>query len=123
MDTSKLRKLQEMIYDMMLLDEKKHELQLKLLEALHVKDYKDKNPNAKSVVLATYFMSNLDTKKVEKHLTYECVDSKDHKRIDRLQKKYFSQYRKLTIKSYDLTKFIPNKTVATCQEQITKALN
>ena len=68
-------------------------------------------------------MSNIDTKKVEKYPTYECVDSKDHKRIDRLQKKYFSQYRKLTIKSYDLTKFIPDKTVATIQENITRSLN
>ena len=107
---------------MMELDEKKHELQLKLLEALHVKDYKDKNPNATSVILASYFMSNLDTKVVEKYLTYECVDSKDHKRIDRLQRKYKSQYRKLTIKSYDLTKF--NGTViGTVQEGITRALN
>jgi len=108
---------------MMELDEKKHQLQLKLLEALHVKDYKDKFPNAKSVLLASYYMSDIQTKKVEKYLTYECVDSKDHKRIDRLQRKYYSQYRKLTIKSYDLTKFIPDKTVATYNKLASKALN
>ena len=105
------------------LEEKKQELLFKLIEALYVKDYKEKNPLAKSVILASYYMSNIDTKKVEKYPTYECVDSKDHKSIDRLQKKYFSQYRKLTIKSYDLTKFIPDKTVATVQENITRALN
>lgn len=105
------------------LEEQKVKKLFQLLEALYVKDYKEKNPNAKSVILATYYMSNLETKKVEKYPTYECVDSKDHKRIDRLQKKYFSQYRKLTIKSYDLTKFIPDKTVATVQENITKSLN
>ena len=105
------------------LDEKKHELQQKLLEALYVKDYKEKNPKAKSVVLASYHLSNLETKAVEKYPTYECIDSKDHKRIDRLQKKYFSQYRKLKIKSYDLTKFIPDKTVATYNEQVSKSLS
>lgn len=123
MDTTILHKLQDSIYDLMELEEKKRETLFKLLEALYIKDYKEKNPLAKSVILATYYMSNVDTKKVEKYPTYECVDSKDHKRIDRLQKKYFSQYRKLTIKSYDLTKFVSGKTVATVQESITKALN
>ena len=123
MDTTLIHKLQDSIYKLMELEEKKRELLFKLLEAIYVKDYKEKNPDAKSVILATYYMSNIDTKKVEKYPTYELVDSKDHKRIDRLQKKYFSQYRKLTIKSYDLTKFIPDKTVATVQEQITKSLN
>jgi len=120
---STLEKLVKSIHNLFELEEKKRETLNKLIEALYVKDYAEKNPLAKSVILASYYMSNLETKKVEKYLTYECVDSKDHKRIDRLQKKYISQYRKLTLKSYDLTKFIPNKTIATCQQQITKALN
>jgi len=119
---SKLLKLQDSIFKLMELEEQKHKTLLKLLEALHVKDYKEKNPNAKSVILASYFMSNLDTKKVEKYPTYECVDSKDHKRIDRLQRKYHSQYRKLTIKSYDLSKY-NGKMIGTVQEQITRSLN
>lgn len=122
MDTNLLLKLQKNVYAMMRLDEKKHQLMLKLLEALYVKDYKEKNPKAKSVLLASYYMSNLETKKVEDYPTFECVDSKDHKRIDRLQRKYHSQYRKLSIKSYDLSKF-NGKVIGTLQEQVTKSLN
>jgi len=123
MNTHTIEKLIKNIHHMLELDEQKRELLFKLIEAIMVKDYRDKNPNAKSVIFASYYMSNIETRVVEKYPTYECIDSKDQKRIDRLQRKYQSQYRKLKIKSYDLTKFIPDKTIATCQEQITKSLN
>lgn len=115
MDEKKLNKLIKATYDLIDLEEKKHELFYQLLEALTVKDYKDKNPDAKSVVLASYHIKNKNTNEISKHPELECVASNDHKRLDRLQRKYFSQYRKLKLKSYDLTKFIPDKTIATCK--------
>jgi len=119
----KLEKLVKSIHNLFELEEQKRKTLEKLLEAIHIKEYKQMNPSAKSVVLATYLMSNPETKTVEKYLTYECVDSKDHKRLDRLQKKYFSQYRKLTLKSYDLSKVPIDKEIATLQKQVTKSLN
>jgi len=119
----KLEKLVKSIHNLFELEERKREILEKLLEAIHVKEYKKENPTAKSVVIASYYMSNLETKAVEKYPTYECVDSKDHKRLDKLQKKYYSQYRKLTLKSYDLSKVPIDKEIATLQTQITKSLN
>jgi len=124
MDTDKLHKLQKSIYNLLELEEKKRELLFKLLEALWVKDYTEKFPDAKSVILARYFMRNLETREVEKWPTYELVDSKDHKRIDRLQSKFKPQYAQLVIKSYDLTKFnAQGKFIASVQDQITRSLN
>ncbi len=99
---------------------------LKLLEGLHIKEYKILNPDKSSVVLAIYYIKDLKTKVVSDLPEYECVESKDHKRLDRLQKKYFSQYHKLELKSYSL-KHIKidkdDKMLAILENQITKALN
>jgi len=106
-----------------------HDLQretlLKLIEALIVKEYKTKNPENKSVILVSYYLKDKDSKVLDKHPTFECVASNNHKRIDRLQRKYFSQYRKLTFKSYDLTKIMidKKKVVAVIQKDVTNALN
>jgi len=123
MDSKKLLKLKKSIYDMFELEEKKHQILLKLLECLVVKDYKEQNPEATSVVLASYHVKDMDTKIISKYPELECVASNNHKRIDRLQRRFQTQYSRLKLKSYDLTKFIPDKTIATCQEQITKSLN
>jgi len=97
-----LEKLNKNIHELFELNEKQHELLLKLLSALMVKEYKIKNPDAKSVILASYYLKDLKTKAIAKRPTYECVDPKDHQRINRLQKKYFSQYCKLELKSFNL---------------------
>ena len=121
---NKLEQLKEATYKLFDLQEKQKELMYKLIEALTVKDYKEKNPDAKSVVLISYYAKNVETKSIDRYKTFECIDSTDHKRINRLQN-YFgrAQYRELVFKSYDLTKFESGKTIATYQKDISKALN
>ena len=108
------------------LHKQQEEKLLQLLAALYVKAYKIKNPEKDSVILAKYYIKDLKTKVVSDFPVYECVDTKDHKRIDRLQKKYFSQYHKLEIKSYCLKNIKIDKNdkmLAVLQKEITTALN
>lgn len=121
-----LDNLKKVTYNLFELHKKQEELMLQLLAAFHVKEYKIKNPDKTSVVLAVYYTRDLKTKVVSDLPIYECIDSKDHQRLDRLQKKYFSQYHKLELKSYDLTHIkidANDKMLACLQKEITNALN
>ena len=121
-----LDKLKKSTYDLFDLHKKQFELMLKLLDAFHIKEYKIKNPDKTSVVLAVYYIKDIKTKVVSELPVYECVDSKDHKRLDRLQKKYFSQYHKLELRSYCLKNIKidkDDKMLACLQEEISRSLN
>jgi len=121
-----LKKLSDNIHHLFELHDQQHEKLLQLLAALYVKEYKIKNPDKSSVVLASYYLKDLKSGAIDKRPTYECVDSKDHKRLDRLQKKYFSQYHKLELKSYDISHIKidkDDKMLACLQKEITNALN
>jgi len=121
-----LKKLSDNIHNLFELHELQHKKLLQLVAALHVKEYKIKNPDKTSVVLACYYLKDLKSGAIDKRPTYECVKSNDHKRLDRLQKKYFSQYHKLNLKSYDISHIKidkDDKMLACLQKEITSASN
>lgn len=121
-----LKKLSDNIHTLFELHSQQHEKLLKLVAALHVKEYKIKNPDKKSVVLASYYLKDLKSGAIDSRPTYECIESNDHKRLDRLQRKYGSQYRKLELKSYDISHIKidkDDKMLACLQKEITSALN
>jgi len=121
-----LDNLKKITYNLFDLHKQQEEKLLQLLAALHVKEYKIKNPDKTSVVLAVYYIRDLKTKVVSDLPEYECVESNDHKRLDRLQRKYFSQYHKLELKSYCLKNIKidkDDKMLACLQKEITSTLN
>lgn len=121
-----LKKLADNIHNMFELHDQQHEKLLQLIAALYVKEYKIKNPDKESVVLASYYLKDLKSGAIDKRPTYECIESNDHKKLDRLQRKYGSQYRKLELKSYDISHIKidkDDKMLACLQNEITSALN
>lgn len=109
---------------MLELDEKKKVLYFQLIEALTVKTYKKENPEATHVYLVSYYglstiKDEYDREKVErdKYRTYEALDKENPKmqKLLRLSERMFNtdkDYKDLSIKNYDLTKFESGKTIA-----------
>lgn len=115
------KKLVESIHAMFELQVKQRELYENLLEALTVKNYKENNPEAKSVVLASYFpITKEENGKIlerDKYRIYIALDRHDPEmqKILRAREAYWGKaernYKGLIIKDYDLTKFCPDKGI------------
>lgn len=116
----KLKQLIENIHEMLNLHDKQRELYFQLIEALTVKGYKDKHPEATHVYLASWYARTGTEGNYErdKYRTYVALDKYDPlmQRLLRLNEKSWCMdkaYKDLTVKGYDLTKFFPDKTIAT----------
>ena len=127
MSSETLCKLIKNIHDMIELDEKKKVLYFQLIEALTVKTYKDENPDKVHVYLVSYYGLSATSEKDrdgnakferDKYRTYEALDKENPKmqKLLRLSERMFGSmdkdYKDISVKHYDLTKFESGKTVA-----------
>jgi len=120
LDDEKLKQLIKATHELLDLHNKQRELYFQLIEALTVKNYKDKHPEDTHVYLASYYArTGTEGNYVrDQYRTYVALDKYDPlmQRLLRLSEKSWGMdkdYKDLTVKGYDLTKFCPDKTIAT----------
>jgi len=116
MDEKLLQKLIDNIHEMLELHDKQRELYFKLIEALTVKAYKEKNPEENHVNLVSYRKKTGEN--WDRYLTYEALPT-DDPQFKRLTPKDLwgnkiiqigdTKYKDIYVKRYDLTKFFPDK--------------
>jgi hypothetical protein len=120
MNEDTLKKFITNIHEMLDLHEKQRELYFQLIEAVTVKCYKDSHPEATHVYLASWYgrTGTEGNYERDKHRTYVALDKYDPlmQRLLKLNERSWTMdkaYKDLVVKGYDLTKFFPDKTIAT----------